>query len=479
MRLTTINIFNKLILSVFILFLSLYIFQFIGYLDKLMRSLFLYNLLPSADYKDLILFPKTAIIIPAFNESALILERTIDAASKIKYNNYELFLLYDSNSRKIPTDIQRLIDKYKINCFFRNNRRGYKAGAINEAIKRLHHDVEYILIVDSDHKIKDNILMDLIPIIQSNPDLSFIQTPQYYPIKKRGSLEVAFSLHQHIFNKHICRGLSIKGAAFVTGTNVLMRHKDLCSIGGFDESCLTEDLSTSFQLHSRNFKSLYYDSVYAEGIVPPTLRAYYSQQLRWAFGTTQHLKVLMSQLIQEPRSLSYSQWIEYFLNDMWYLLSVGFIMSYYLIPILFFLDFELIQIKISQIFGVGMLIMIICQIITCTKERDFFIKDIVFSQAIFCMMNIAYVRGVLKALTKKKMVFFVTPKLPTHCRNDHRRLYIEMLLYFSIPLVIGLYIIISNLGSHFSTFFLIWLFNGGLIFICLMHLYRSEVYETG
>jgi len=101
MRLTTINIFNKLILSVFILFLSLYIFQFIGYLDKLMRSLFLYNLLPSADYKDLILFPKTAIIIPAFNESALILERTIDAASKIKYNNYEL-LQRECGGSRIP-----------------------------------------------------------------------------------------------------------------------------------------------------------------------------------------------------------------------------------------------------------------------------------------------------------------------------------------------------------------------------------------
>jgi cellulose synthase (UDP-forming) len=478
-NLSDINYLNKAILQILTLFSSLYIFQFVGYLDKLTRSIFIYNPLQIATNKVLISNPRVAIIIPAYNESALILEQTIKASKDVKYSNYEVILLYDSITSQIPGEIQKLVNKYKTTCFYRNNRRGYKAGAINDAIRLLDSDVEYILIVDSDHTVKNNILIDLISLLQSNPMLSFIQTPQYYPIKKRGSLEVAFSLHQHIFNKHICRGLSTKGSAFITGTNVLMRLKDIRSIGGLDESCLTEDLSTSFQLHARNFGSIYLDSVYAEGIAPPSLLAYYSQQLRWAFGTTQQLKILLLRFIRDPRSLSCSQWIEYSLNDMWYFLSAGFIISYYLIPIMFLLDLELVQTKTSQLFGAGLLLMFICQIITCTKERDFSIKEIVVSQAVFCMMNIAYFRGVVKGLTKKKMDFFVTPKVSTPHKNDLKRLYIEMLIYFSIPLMIGLYIGISNLRSHISIFFIIWLFNSGLIFICLEQLCESEFHETG
>ncbi len=214
---------------------------------------------------------------------------------------------------------------------YRDTLRGFKAGSINDTISSLNEDFKYVLILDSDHQLKENIFQDLVPIMEVDPDLTFIQTPQYFSTEVKDHLGLSYSFQQHVFYKHICRGLCVNGSSFICGTNVLIRLDDLQRIGGMDEDCITEDVATSFIFHTHGYKSMYIDKVYAEGLPPPSLSAYYGQQLRWSYGALQNTKKVVSKLFHEPGSLKSLQWVGVHCFD-WNLVLYGF--SYFYLALI-------------------------------------------------------------------------------------------------------------------------------------------------
>ncbi len=80
-----------------------------------------------------------------------------------------------------------------------------------------------MLILDSDHRLEPDVLYDLIPLMENDHELTFIQTPQYFRMPKDDRLGLAYSFQQHIFYKHICRGLCVNNSAYICGTNVIIR----------------------------------------------------------------------------------------------------------------------------------------------------------------------------------------------------------------------------------------------------------------
>ncbi len=90
---------------------------------------------------------------------------------------------------------------------------------------------------------------------------------------------------QAVFYGPIKRGKHGLGAAFLCGTNAVVRRSALEQVGGFDQTTVTEDVATSLELHRRGWKTVYFPYVLAEGQGPHNLRAYFEQQLRWAHGS--------------------------------------------------------------------------------------------------------------------------------------------------------------------------------------------------
>ncbi|MBM4433304.1 MAG: glycosyltransferase, partial [Chloroflexi bacterium] len=125
-------------------------------------------------------------------------------------------------------------------------------------------------------------------------------------------------------------------AVFSCGSNVVYNVDALRSVGGFEEKFVTEDFATGLKLHMHGWKSLYYNYVYAYGLGPESLPAYFTQQMRWALGTIGIFKKMLAYILRKPRALRLEQWWEYSLSGSYYGIGwVNFILM--LCPIAFLL----------------------------------------------------------------------------------------------------------------------------------------------
>ena len=198
------SIVDKIFSVMLLVSLSFWGVHCVGYIDHLLKSVLMYispiNDDPPLDGK---MQPKVAIFIPVFNEEPKIVGATIAKTALINYSSFEIFLLDDSTDAEIHNALVKLGERFNINYIYRKNRRGYKAGAINDAIKNLDNDVKYFLVLDVDHRPKPAILKEVIPFLEEDTSLTFIQTPQYFTSETKDKLSLAYSFQQHIFHKHV------------------------------------------------------------------------------------------------------------------------------------------------------------------------------------------------------------------------------------------------------------------------------------
>jgi cellulose synthase (UDP-forming) len=313
--------------------------------------------------------------------------------------------------------------------------------------------------------------------MENDHDLTFIQTPQYFRVSKNDRLGLAYSFQQHIFYKHICRGLCVNDTAYICGTNVIIKLKDLKKIGGMDESCITEDIATSFIFHSKGYKSHYIDKVYAEGLAPPSLSAYYGQQLRWSYGTFQNTKKVLKKAIKEPKSLKSIQWWEYIiLNGSWYFIGVAiFIWLLYPVSVLMFNVKPLVLGPLNIPFYL-FLLMIITQTVTSYRERGYPLKELILAQALFFSLFPVYTKALIYGMTNKKLKFKVTPKkgkYKTPFKEILPQLFIMLLLTISI--IIGIIKLISGKNTTTYPSIIIWAsYSLIMIVIFLIYFYKED-----
>lgn len=110
---------------------------------------------------------------------------------------------------------------------------------------------------------------------------------------------------------------------FCCGTNVVIRRSALEDVGGYDEETVTEDISTSMNMHRKHWKSLYYNKTYTFGMAPEDLGSYFKQQSRWAMGTFQLLRKLIFLFFTNITALRPIQWFEYALSSSYYLIGLA------------------------------------------------------------------------------------------------------------------------------------------------------------
>ncbi len=450
----------------------------VGYLDHLLKSLTLYS--KQSVGKKLKLIgeaPRVGIIIPTLNEEPDMVEETILKAKNVDYENFQVILMDSSTDTDIRQETAEMCNQLDINYMHRDTLRGFKAGSINDTIKNLKDGFKYVLILDSDHRLKKSIFQDLIPIMENDPSLTFIQTPQYFEMPHQDRLGLAYSFQQHVFYKHICRGLCVNGSSFICGTNVLIKLDDLNEIGGMDENCITEDIATSFIFHTYGYKSTYVDKVYAVGLPPPSLSAYYGQQLRWSYGTLQNTKKVLHKLITAPNSLKSTQWWEYIvLIGTWYFIGLAtFVWLMYPVAVLLF-NLKPLLLGLINIPMYIFLVMILSQTLTSMKERGYPLKELFLSQSLFLSLFTVYIRAFIYGLLNKKLEFKVTPKKKVQ-KISFKEIFPHIFLILILVVSIGIGLTRMNYGENIITYpsIIFWaVYNVFMLLIFLLYFYRED-----
>ncbi len=257
------------------------------------------------------------IYIPTYSEDVDIVRKTVLGALAIDYPTQKkrIYVLDDGRAEKFKARRAELIKMcQELGCIHmtRDNNDHAKAGNINTALRKT--PGELVLILDCDHIPSRNILQETIGFF-FKPKVSLVQTPHWFynpdPFERNLQTGGEVPVGNELFYKIIQKGNDFWNAAFFCGSAAIVRKSHLLEIGGIAVETVTEDCHTSLRLHSRGYESVYYDKIMVAGLAPENFSAYVGQQVRWARGMAQILR-LENPLFNPRLKLSIPQRICYF-----------------------------------------------------------------------------------------------------------------------------------------------------------------------
>ncbi len=395
---------------------------------------------PRADpVPELIDYPPVAIIMSAYKEPLDVVENTITTFYNLRYPNKRIYFL-DDTRYDVPWDTPEKMATYRRSIenlckfvgvdLFRRTWHGAKAGMINDWLdfidgksregfefynfsrKPREEKEKYVIVFDADQNPFPDFVDALVAVMEANPRLAFVQTPQYYTNFEFNRISRAAGLQQVVFYEYICEGKSTKEASFCCGTNVMFRREALMDVGGFDETSVTEDFATSIKFHLKGWKTSFLNRVNAFGMGPEDLGGYFKQQFRWALGTVGLVKTVVSSFLKHRSKLTYAQWWEYLLSSTWYF--VGFVFFIMMIcPIMFILFDVPAYFAMPGLYLVVFLPYIVVTLVTfywTLQKRNYRAGDLMTGQLLTFITFPVYMKAVTLALLGVKGQFGITPK---------------------------------------------------------------------
>src|SRR5579883_1123657 len=192
--------------------------------------------------------PSVDIFITVAGEPTEIIRQTVIAAKNINYKNKTVYILNDGFVAKKDNwhEVDQLAEELKVHCITRKIPGGSKAGNINHALKQTKS--EFIVVFDADMIAYPDFLEKTIPYFQDKK-IGFVQTPQYYINHDKNAVTRGAWDQQELFFGPIMVGKEHSNAAFICGTNVVIRRKTLEQVGGMCEDNIAEDFLTSLFIH--------------------------------------------------------------------------------------------------------------------------------------------------------------------------------------------------------------------------------------
>jgi len=263
--------------------------------------------------------PKVAIQVPAYNEPMEVVTETLNSLAAIDYPNL-IVQVVDNNTpdeanwRALEDLCKKLGPRFQF--MHLENWPGYKAGALNEANRRLPDDVELVGIVDSDYVVNADWPRAVVDHF-SDERVAFVQTPQNYRDWDDDQyLRGLYRSYQYFFEISMpCR--QNRNAIIFAGTMGLIRLSVLREIGGWNADIVTEDAEASLRMLALGYIGVYEPRPFGAGLMPLSFDGLKKQRFRWALGGMQILRVHWKRLLLpgQGEKLTLGQRVHYLLGS--------------------------------------------------------------------------------------------------------------------------------------------------------------------
>jgi cellulose synthase/poly-beta-1,6-N-acetylglucosamine synthase-like glycosyltransferase len=251
--------------------------------------------------------PHVTTQIPLYNE-ANVVERVIRAVVAMDYpgNKHEIQILDDSNDEtcKIVDSLVRELqaEGHDIQAIRRSNRIGYKAGALRVGMDRCKG--EFISIFDADFVPPIDFLRKLVPALNSDEKIAFVQARWGHLNSQKSLLTRAqtIGIDGHFMIEQCARGYNQLFLNF-NGTAGLWRKEAILDGGNWQDDTLTEDMDLSYRCQLAGWTASYFPDVVVPAELPESYTAFKSQQFRWAKGSVQTALKIMPRVIHSDASV--------------------------------------------------------------------------------------------------------------------------------------------------------------------------------
>lgn len=246
-------------------------------------------------------WPHVTIQLPIFNEKYIV-ERLLHAVAQLDYpaNRLQIQVLDDSTDDTAEL-VNRLVEQYKffglnIEWIHRDNRQGYKAGALNEGLSSA--TGELVGIFDADFIPNPDWLRKTVPFFHDR-ELGCLQTRWGHTNRNYNSLTKAeaMAIDGHFIVEQTVRSGNNFFLNF-NGTAGLWRRSCIEDAGGWQWDTLTEDLDLSYRAQMRGWKIRYRPEIVVPAELPSEVEAFKKQQFRWAKGSFQVVRKILPKVIK-------------------------------------------------------------------------------------------------------------------------------------------------------------------------------------
>jgi exo-beta-1,3-glucanase (GH17 family)/cellulose synthase/poly-beta-1,6-N-acetylglucosamine synthase-like glycosyltransferase len=232
------------------------------------------------------ILPKVSIHLPICNEPPEMVRQTLDALANLDYADFEV-LVIDNNTadplvwEPVAEHCARLGPKFRF--FTLGKYPGFKAGALNFALRETAADATIIGVIDSDYIVDPDWLRSMTPAFDDQK-IGFTQSPQDYRdndgsfFKRLMFWEYAGFFHAGMVARNE------RNAIIQHGTMTLIRKEALLNENGWAEWCITEDSELGLKLFRRGYEAVYSKKSFGKGVMPDDFNAFRKQRYRWAYG---------------------------------------------------------------------------------------------------------------------------------------------------------------------------------------------------
>ena len=237
--------------------------------------------------------PFVTIQLPIYNEE-YVMERLLENIAKIEYpkSKLEIQVLDDSTDDSVIETARRVAELQEtgldIKHIRRENRQGYKAGALKEGLEIAKGD--FIAIFDADFLPEADWLKKTVPYFKDE-EIGVVQTRWGHINRDYSTLTriQAFALDAHFTLEQV--GRNSKGHFInFNGTAGIWRKECIFDAGNWEGDTLTEDLDLSYRAQLKNWKFKYLEDVETPAELPVVISAARSQQFRWNKGGAENFR---------------------------------------------------------------------------------------------------------------------------------------------------------------------------------------------
>jgi cellulose synthase/poly-beta-1,6-N-acetylglucosamine synthase-like glycosyltransferase len=238
----------------------------------------------SEDVPVLSIFPKVAVIVPAWNEGKTV-HGTVDSLLALDYpsDRLEIIVVDDGSTDSTWQEMLTYKDHPQVRIFQKEN--GGKHTAVNFGIDNT--DADFISCLDADSFVAPDALKRMINLFQKKPEVMAV-APSLIIHNPKNILQYAQKVEYNMstYNK---RMLAYLGAIHVTpGPFSVFRKEVFERIGKFKKAHNTEDQEIAYRMQQNHMKIDHCHTAYVYTSSPDTVKKLYTQRLRWIYGFIQN-----------------------------------------------------------------------------------------------------------------------------------------------------------------------------------------------
>uniref|UniRef100_A0A1J3F0R3 glucomannan 4-beta-mannosyltransferase n=1 Tax=Noccaea caerulescens TaxID=107243 RepID=A0A1J3F0R3_NOCCA len=253
--------------------------------------------------------PMVLVQIPMYNERE-VFQLSIGAACRLIWPLDRLIVqvLDDSTDPTIMEMVSMECVKWaskgiNIKCERRDNRNGYKAGALKQGMRHSYvKQCSYIAIFDADFQPEPGYLQRAVPFLIHNPELALVQARWKFVNANKCLMTrmQEMSLNYHFMAEQ--ESGSTRHAFFgFNGTAGVWRLAAMEEAGGWKDRTTVEDMDLAVRVGLHGWKFVFIHDLAVKSELPSQFKAFRFQQHRWSCGPANLFRKMTLEIIHNKR----------------------------------------------------------------------------------------------------------------------------------------------------------------------------------